>query len=110
MEKRLSQDYEKDIYEEGIEENLFDANTIIDEGFFLEVYINPDGKDSDISEGTSYFVYIDRDTTYNEFIKKFSEAGGSIKEDTMKINIIPVDDVSYRVERNEASNFSSIEV
>lgn len=93
---RLSEQYKFNEYQTHIEETLWDANIIIDEGFYLELYGNPDGKyDTESSEGSSHFVYIDQPITYGRLLDVFSDLG-SVKDDTLTIRIIGEDETQER--------------
>jgi hypothetical protein len=86
--KRLSEEYNTNEYNEHIEEMLWEESIIIDKGFYLEVYGNSDGKyDEESSEGASYFVYIDKELTYGQFLDIFSDMG-SVKDDTLTIRVM----------------------
>lgn len=85
--KRLSEEFSKSEDNKQVEEMIWDSKVTVDKGFYLELYGNPEGKNSDIPEGSSSFVYIDEELTYGELLSIFSDLG-SVKDDTLTINIV----------------------
>jgi len=70
-----------------LEEKLFSADDVIDAGFYLEIYGNPDGKGSDSADGASLFTYVDREVTYGQLLKAVSHMG-SVRDDELSIRTI----------------------
>lgn len=98
--KYLSEEFSKNKAEDQLEELIYDGNIIFDKGYYIEVYCNLDGKyDEDSSNGASTFIYLDEEITYNDLIKLF-QGDGSVKDDTMTINIISDNDPLYSQERD----------
>lgn len=73
------------------EEQLLDAEDVIDAGFYLEIYGNPDGKTSDSGNGASLFTYVDRDVTYDELLKAVAHLG-SLRDDELSIRTVGHDE------------------
>lgn len=96
MNKKLSEEITSCLFYEQIEEILFNESIIIDKGYCLELYGNPDGKhDSESSNGTSTFIYIDEELTYEELLKMFEQLG-SVKDDTLTIRIVDEGEIQER--------------
>lgn len=103
--KRLSDIISKNDYIEHLEDMVWDEDIVIDQGFYLEVYINPDGVYSDedgghSSNGYSIFRYINKDITLGEFLNMDLFAEGSLRDSTMTIFVIPNEDSLFEEERN----------
>lgn len=92
--KKLSDFIKKDEVNQNIEEILWDDDIILDEGFYIEVYL------SDNADSKSIFRYINKDIRYDDFIKLDIFNGNTPKNNTMSINIIPNEEVHYTVERD----------
>lgn len=93
---RLSDNFKKTETATCIEDMVWEGDTIIDEGFFLELYGNPDGKyDEESSNGASYFTYIDKDIRYVELLNIFSYLG-AIKDNTLTIRTVGDEDTQAR--------------
>lgn len=103
--KKLSDIVSMNEYQNHLEDILWEGNAMIDAGFYLEVYINPDGiDDEDSTDGESFFVFINKEITFEEFtnLKQFSH--GSLRKQTMTINVIPNEDELYEDERNQSED------
>lgn len=102
--KKLSEIISMNEYQDHLEDVLWEGNVMIDEGFYLEVYINPDGIDDDTSNGHSYYKHINNEITFEELVnlKQFSQ--GSFRKMTMTINIIPDQNEQFQEKRNLCEN------
>lgn len=73
---------------------------VVDSGFYLEGYSNREGvfneNEDSHSNGSSLYVYVDVDTTFEELLALFE---GSLKDQTLTISIIPSEEVTYKDER-----------
>lgn len=103
---RLSELTSKDEWRDEVENFLFqclDAKLLIDAGFYLEVYTNPDGvfEDEQSSNGASTFVWIDEDTLFGELLDVFEDMG-RIRDQTLTVSVIPAVDEIYAKEREFA--------
>lgn len=103
--KKLSDIISKDDYIEHLEDIVWNEDIVIDEGFYLEVYINPDGvygdEDSEhSSNGYSLFRYVNKDVTLGEFLNMDLFNEGSLRDSTMTIFVIPNEDSMFEEERN----------
>jgi hypothetical protein len=103
---RLSELTGKNERRDEVENFLFvhrNAEIIIDAGFYLEVYTNPDGvfEKEQTSNGASTFIQVDEDTTFGELLDLF-EGEGRIRDQTLTIQVIPAEDESYARERGFA--------
>lgn len=72
---------------DNLEDKLTDAATVIEPGFNLEIYGNPDGKASDSSNGSSLFTHVDREITYGQLLKAVAHLG-SVRDDELSIRTI----------------------
>jgi len=70
-----------------LEDILFSADIVIDAGFNLEIYGNPDGATSDSADGASLFTHVDRDVTFGELLAAVSHLG-SIRDNTLTIRTV----------------------
>lgn len=109
--KRLSDIISKNDYIEHLEDMVWDEDIVIDPGFYLEVYINPDGVYGDedgehSSNGYSIFRYINKDITLGEFLNMDLFAEGSLRDSTMTIFVIPNEDSLFEEERNLCTPYS----
>lgn len=96
MAQKLSEMFKNDELTRFIEEYLYNEEIIIDQGFYLEVYTNYDGKhDENSSEGSSLFVFIDMDITYGNLLSLFDDF--SVKDDTLTITILGIDEGEERL-------------
>lgn len=100
----LSNMINRDDFIEKLEDNLIDKDIIFDKGFYIEVYINYNGIYSESFDGYSIFRYIDEELTYEELLTIFND--GSLKNETLTINIIPSQDNDYKPERDLAMPIS----
>lgn len=103
--KKLSDIISKDGYIEHLEDIVWNEDIVIDEGFYLEVYINPDGVYGDedgehSSNGYSLFRYVNKDVTLGEFLNMDLFNEGSLRDSTMTIFVIPNEDSMFEEERN----------
>lgn len=103
--KRLSDIISKNEYVEHLEDIVWDEDVVIDAGFYLEVYINPDGVYGDengehSSNGYSIFRYINKDITLGEFLNMDLFAEGSLRDLTMTIYVVPDKDALFADERS----------
>lgn len=74
-----------------LEDSLFSADIIIDAGFDLEIYGNPDGKASDSKDGASFFTHIDRDITYGQLLTVVAHLG-SVRKNELSIRTVGSDE------------------
>jgi len=102
--KKLSEMISKDEYQDHLEDVLWEGNVMIDEGFYLEVYINTDGTDEQTANGQSFYKYINNETPFEEFVNMKQFAKGSFRKMTMTINVIPDQDEQYKKERELSEN------
>lgn len=100
--KKLSNFYDQNQFMDSVEDVLGSGkdDVLIDVGFYLEGYMNPDGvfnDDEDAhSNGSSLYLYVDVETTFEEMLGLFE---GRLKDQTLTISIIPSVDVTYEEER-----------
>lgn len=102
--QRLSDIISMNEYVEGLEDIIWDGSVIIDKGFYLEIYINPDGvipnENGDITaNGYSCFRYVNKDVTLDELLKMDDFSEGSLRKFTMTIIVIPNQDPLFTRER-----------
>lgn len=74
-----------------IEEQVFSADVVIDAGFNLEAYGNPDGKGSESAEGASLFIHVDQDVTFGQLLSAVAHLG-SVRDDTLSIRTVANDE------------------
>lgn len=74
-----------------LEDILFSADIVIDAGFNLEIYGNPDGATSESAEGSSLFIHVDRDVAFGELLAAVSYLG-SVRDDTLTIRTVGADE------------------
>lgn len=74
-----------------LEDILFSEEIVIDAGFNLEIYGNPDGATSDSADGASLFTLVDRDVTFGELLAAVNHLG-SIRDDTLTIRTVGADE------------------
>jgi len=103
---RLSELTSKDEWCDEVENFQFqyhDAKILIDAGFYLEVYTNPDGvfEEEQSSNGASTFVWIDEDTLFGELLDVFEDMG-QIRDQTLTVSVIPAEDEIFAKERDFA--------
>lgn len=108
-EIKLSNLISMDQATEQIENMVMNENIIIDEGFYLEIYINPDGVYCDEDEecssnGYSLFRHINKSISFGDFLELELFNEGSLKDSTMTINIIPNKDPLYEEDRSMCTN------
>lgn len=96
--KMLSDFIMKNEINQNVEEILWDNDIIINEGFYVEVYL------SDNADSKSIFRYINKDIRYDEFIMLDIFNGNTPKNNTMSINIIPNEDINYKTDRDRCTN------
>lgn len=106
--EKLSDIVPSDEYVDYLENIIGDTNLLIDKGYFIEIYINPNGVDiaSKHIEETAlyYWRHIDEECTYGDLLLIFKE--GSIKENTLTFRLIPTNDVFFAKEREKSSPIS----
>ena len=95
----------KNDHVEHLEDMVWDSEIVIDEGFYLEIYINPDGIYGDensehSSNGYSMFRYINKDITLGKFLNMDLFSEGSLRDSTMTISVIPNEDSLFEEEWN----------
>ncbi|QUH22067.1 hypothetical protein [Alkaliphilus sp. B6464] len=71
------------------------------------MYGNPHGKHSNIPDGASCFIYIDRPVLYGEILDMCSDLG-TPRKDTLTIRIIPCKDAAYSDDRDNCENVSEL--
>lgn len=76
-----------------LEELLLSVDDVIDAGFNLEIYGNWDGKTSESSRGSSWFVHVDQDVTYGHLLDSVDHMG-SVRDDTLTIRSVGADEVT----------------
>ncbi|PLS19555.1 hypothetical protein CVD28_03820 [Bacillus sp. M6-12] len=105
--QRMSDIIPRDELIEGLENILGDVEVIFDEGYYLEIYIQPNGvsyvnpediKTGNVDRGFYFFRYIDKECTYEELLNIFYI--GSIKEETMTLTVIPSKEWFFENQRN----------
>lgn len=109
---KLSSKFSKSENTEEIEELMFSISEqqeliVFDQGFYIEVYGNPNGKYSEISDGGSLFLFTDQGILYGELLDICSYLGCP-KDDTLSIRIIPSEDSNYFDEKLMCQNVSSL--
>lgn len=104
--ERLSDIVGNNILVEEAENILGDIDWIIDEGYYLEVYINPEGVKKGEPEKTEGFIrYIDKECSYGELLSIFHE--GSVREETMTFALIPCTEDFFESIRKRSSTIST---
>lgn len=94
---------DKNDYIKHLEDEIWNEKILIDEGFYVEVYINPDGIYQS-SNGYSLFRYVNKEISFGDLLKLELFNQGSLKESTMTISIIPNKDISFKEERKLCTN------
>lgn len=106
--KKLSDIVSSDEYVDNLENIIGDTNLLIDKGFYIEIYFNPNGVDitrKHIEETAIYYWrHIDRECTYGDLLLIFNE--GSIRDNTLTFRLIPNEDVFFTKERKKSSPIS----
>lgn len=95
---RLSQCYAADVATAyGIEHDFpANAQAIIDAGFFLEAYGNPDGvEQDDATDGGSLFFHVDVDTDCDRILKVCAHLG-SLRDGTLTLRVVGADETQER--------------
>jgi hypothetical protein len=106
--ERLSEIVSKDELIEGLENILGDVHLLIDEGYYIEVYMNPMGVSyvnpedlltGNVDNGYHLFRYMDKECTYEELLNIF--AVGSIRNGTMTLTLIPSHEPFFGIYREK---------
>lgn len=97
--KTLSDTVSKNHCTDRLEDYFTEDGLIIDKGYYLEIYINPDGVDSGTSNGRSYFFYVNKPVSVREFLSMDKLKDGNLKDGTMTINLIPAEGDAFEKER-----------
>lgn len=85
--KKLSEHFKKNKDYETIEETITDKETLIDEGFYLELYGHPEGVNSALAEGSSAYIFIDKEIKYGELLAIYDDLG-EISDGTLTICLV----------------------
>lgn len=90
----------------GVQDGIFE-NCSIPVGTHFEIYCNPDGIDSDGTDGFSLYVVSDIEITYHDIISNSDMLEGCrVKDDEVRIDIVTNADPYERLQSEDFINIS----
>lgn len=111
-EKTLNDYFTRYDFVSKIETIINNEDIILNVGYFIEIYTNPEGTNFDkyfskFNKGKLYYFYINKEINLKEVLKRKEFENFSFDKKTLSISIIPSLHDLYDYERNKSINITN---